>query len=358
MVKSKRAQRDGSFVPRIPARHALDTPSQGKHTSLMHPQPFAKVHPFTPTMKAWWQGIPVDWGPDWKWDIITAAVAHGPHPTARTQDSIALFAEGIEYQVMGGFCKVYWWDELQKLRPANLKILPVAVVPQVGRRGRIILDLSFPVYQDLDGVVTITQESVNDTTVLQAPSDPVKEIGRVLPRLLQYMRDTPVGLHKLFCKLDISDGFWRLTVRPEDSFNFAYVLPQQEGEPVRIVVPSAVQMGWVESPSLFCTVTESARDITQHLVDANVDLPAHPFEAQMTIQHVPLRARAEVPSKLLQVYVDDFCYASTEAKDGCHIPCISRVVYHVGSSHFFRFRYLPGIRYSRYWYILVGIVVL
>jgi hypothetical protein len=57
------------------------------------------------------------------------------------------------------------------------------------------------VYQDLDGVVTITQESVNDTTVLQAPAEPVKEIGRVLPRLLQYMRDTPAGLHILFCKL-------------------------------------------------------------------------------------------------------------------------------------------------------------
>ncbi len=81
-------------------------------------------------------------------------------------------------------------------------------------------------------------------------------------------------------------------------------------------------LGWVESPSLFCTVTETARDINQHLVDANVVLPPHPIESQMTIQHVPLRARADVPSKLLQVYVDDFCYASTEAKDGCHIPRI------------------------------------
>ena len=97
---------------------------------------------------------------------------------------------------------------------------------------------------------------------------------------------------------------------------------------MRIVVPSAVQMGWVESPSLFCTVTESARDITQHLVDANVELPPHPLEAQMKIQHVPLRARAEAPSKLLQVYVDDFCYASTEAKDGCHIPRIRRASIH------------------------------
>jgi hypothetical protein len=35
-----------------------------------------------------------------------------------------------------------------------------------------------------------------------------------------------------------------------------------------------------------------------------------------------------VPSKLLQVYVDDFCYASTEAKDGCHIPRIRRASIH------------------------------
>ncbi len=107
----------------------------------------------------------------------TAAVDHGPHPTAQTQDSIALFKEDIEYQVKAGFCKVYLWDNLQTLRPANLKISPVAVILQVGRRGRIILDLSFPVYQELNGIVTITQESVNDTTDLQAPSALVKEIG-------------------------------------------------------------------------------------------------------------------------------------------------------------------------------------
>jgi hypothetical protein len=136
-------------------------------------------------------------------------------------------------------------------------------------------------------IVTITPESMNNTTVLQAPSVLVKEIGWVLPCLLHYMRDTPAGLHILFCKLDISNGFWCLIVREKDGFNFAYVLLQWEGEPVRIVVPLAVQMGWVESPSLFCTVTESARDLTQHLVDTKVDLPLHPFEAEMNIQHVP-----------------------------------------------------------------------
>jgi hypothetical protein len=102
----------------------------------------------------------------------------------------------------------------------------VAVVPQVGRCGRIILDLSFPVYQDQDGIITILQDSVNNTTALQAPSESVKEIGKVLPHLLHYMQDTPKGFHILFCKLDISDGFWRLVVQEQDSFNFAYVLPQ------------------------------------------------------------------------------------------------------------------------------------
>ena len=121
---------------------------------------------------------------------------------------------------------MYLWEDLKILRPANLKISPVAIVPQVGHHGKIILDLSFPVYQDQNGIITITQDSVNDTTILQAPSELVKEIGKVLPCLLHYMRDTPKGLHILFCKLNIRDGFWRLVVREQDSFKFAYVLPQ------------------------------------------------------------------------------------------------------------------------------------
>jgi hypothetical protein len=58
----------------------------------------------------------------------------------------------------------------------------------------------FPVYQKINGVVTVMQESVNESTVLKAPSEVVKEIGKLFPRLLQYMRNTPEGLHILFSK--------------------------------------------------------------------------------------------------------------------------------------------------------------
>ncbi len=138
-----------NFVPRRLATTRSDFP-QGKPTSLMQPQPLSTVHPFTPTLNKWRHGIEVDCGPDWAWDVVEAAIARGPHPTAATPDSIALFKEDIAYQVKAGFCKVMLWEDLQHLRPHNLKILPVAVVPQTGQRGRIILDLSFPVYQDVN----------------------------------------------------------------------------------------------------------------------------------------------------------------------------------------------------------------
>jgi hypothetical protein len=301
---------------------APETIPQGKLTLLMQPQPLAEVHPFAPTLRKWQQGIPVDCGLDWDQSVIEAAVERGPHPTAQTSKSITLFAEDIKYQIKASFCRVFPWEELKRCLPANLKISPVAVVPQVRRRGQIILDLLFPVYQSINGVVTVMQESVNDSTVLNAPSEAVKEIGKVFLRLLQYMHDTPEGLHILFSKLDISNRFWCLVVQEADSYNFGYVLPQHDGEPLQIVVPSAVQMGWVESPPLFCAVTKSARDITQHLIDNRVCLPTHPLEDKISIEKVPMCTRTAMPTKLLQVYVNDFCNAATQLLDGSHIPMI------------------------------------
>ncbi len=156
----------------------------------------------------------------------------------------------------------------------------------------------------------------------------VKEIGKVFPRLLQYMRDMPEGLHILFSKLDISNKFWHLVVQEADSYNFAYILPQQDGELIRIVVPSAVQMGWAESLPLFCAVTKLARDLTQHLVDNRVCLPAHPIEDKISIKKVPMHTRTATPMKLLQVYVDNFCNVAMQSLDGSHVPMIRRASIH------------------------------
>jgi hypothetical protein len=115
----------------------------------MQPQSRAQGHPFFPTLHQWaTDGVPVDCGPDWEWDVIEQAVARGPHPSALEDDNIALVHDDLQYQVDAGFSRIMLWSDLEKLRPSNLKISPMAVVPQKDRRGRLILDLSFPVYPE------------------------------------------------------------------------------------------------------------------------------------------------------------------------------------------------------------------
>ncbi len=48
----------------------------------------------------------------------------------------------------------------------------------------------------------------------------------------------------------------------------------------------------------------------------------------MNIANVPIRGCTDAPTKLLQVYVDDFCHAATQSVDGAHIPTIHRAAVH------------------------------
>ena len=43
------------------------------------------------------------------------------------------------------------WDAIQALKPAQLKVSPLAVIPQVGRWGHLLLDLSFAVHSPQGG---------------------------------------------------------------------------------------------------------------------------------------------------------------------------------------------------------------
>ena len=72
--------------------------------------------------------------------------------------------------------------------------------------------------------------------------------------------------------------FWRMDCRDGEEWNFSYVLPQPEGAPIMIVVPTSLQMGWVESPPYFCAATETAQDIAAEYTDMPVgSIPEHKF---------------------------------------------------------------------------------
>ncbi|KAL7545707.1 hypothetical protein ACHAWF_009056, partial [Thalassiosira exigua] len=99
-----------------------------------------------------------------------------------------------------------------------------------------------------------------------------------------------------------------------EEWNFAYILPNHPGEDVEIVVPSALQMGWVLSPPFFCAASETARDVAMSYVSEPLgSLPAHPLEEHMLPEHFVLPQMTKVSRtqgaaflQLLEVYVDDF----------------------------------------------------
>ncbi len=73
---------------------------------------------------------------------------------------------------------------------------------------------------------------------------------------------------KIFmAKWDIKDGFWLMDCASDEECNFAYVLPQQVGEPEKLMIPTFLQMGWVESPPYFCAATKTAQDVTMDYIE-------------------------------------------------------------------------------------------
>jgi hypothetical protein len=266
-------------------------------------------------------------------ETLELALAKGPHSSALTPEARRLVLEEVAYQVDAGFSRIVTWESIRHNVPPKLKISPLAVVPQVNRRGRLILDLSFPVHRagprGKRKLGEVVQPSVNDTTTPLAPTWPVNELGKVLPRVMDFMRTVPENETINFAKIDLSDGFWRMIVPEKDCWNFAYVLPDAPGEPTRLVIPHALQMGWTQSPGFFSAVTETVRDTIQVLVESDAPLPPHAMESFMVPDRPPKRQKtSETTWQMSGVFVDDFILAAVEDASGKLLLRTARAALH------------------------------
>jgi hypothetical protein len=199
------------------------------------------------------------------------------------------------------------WDEIKDDPPRQLKISPIAAIPHKSKAYRSILDLSFRLRLKNGGVLA----AVNDTTVKSAPKGAIDQLGECLTRIIHAFAEADDDAKIFMAKWDIKDGFWRMDCREGEEWNFAYVLPQPEGKPVMLVVPTSLQMGWVESPPYFCPASETARDIATEYTDMPVgSLPTHKF-AKYVVGGESFGAlrqdHTDQPFRtMLEVYVDDF----------------------------------------------------
>lgn len=117
-------------------------------------------------------------------------------------------------------------------------------------------------------------------------------------------------------KWDIKDGFWRLDCAEGEEWNFCYVLPNLDpAAPIELVVPTSLQMGWIESPPYFCAASETAWDVASQYAETPLGtLAAHKFLSltQTNTDFINLPATKNTPHMkyVMEVYMDDYITAA------------------------------------------------
>ena len=154
--------------------------------------------------------------------------------------------------------------------------------------------------------------SVNDSTVKLAPQGALDQSGHALSRIVHAFAKAEDDVKIFMAKWDIKDGFWRMDCAEGEEYNFAYVPPQEDGKPVTLVVPTSLQMSWVESPPYFCAMTETVRDITATYSNTPIGrLPPHKFvrhvRGDAALAALPASAGTNSTCRYcLEVYVENF----------------------------------------------------
>ena len=317
---------DGSHTQPV----SLEHPSQDSFRGGMCPSNLALQHPAAPILKQYaTKGCPVDPGRHWSRDEVRAAVAYGSHPM---EDSASkqFWEEAVEKQSRG-LVSIIDWEEIDALPdekfPRNMKVSPLSAVPHKSRGWRAILDLSWMVKFQNSKV-----PSVNGNSTKLAPRGSMDQIGHTLQRLIHAVATAPDGKNVYFAKWDVKDGFWQMVAEEGAEWNFCYLIKDPEGNP-KIVKPSSLQMGFIDSPGFFGTASETARDVAQQYAQAPMGtLPKHKFEhytqAHEDYRQLPTVAK-EVEQLLftLEVYVDDFigaCVADSQE----HLDHVGRAALH------------------------------
>ena len=219
---------------------------------------------------------------------MQAAIERGPHRSALLDEATAHFKAEVDEKVRTGQAKLVAWDSIKDNPPPELKISPIAAIPHKSKQFRSILDLSFHLRLARGEVIP----SVNSTTVKTAPKGAIDQLGHSLSRIIHAFVKTEDDARIFMAKWDIKDGFWRMDAEDGAEWNFSYVLPQSPGNPCLLVVPTSLQMGWVESPPFFCAASETARDVAQDYCETEIGtLPIHKFTHYVTGNH----AYAELP---------------------------------------------------------------
>jgi hypothetical protein len=317
------------LLPNNKERKTVLGKSPNTNKGLMWPTSYALQHEAAPILASYsTKGCPVDCGKNWTATEVVEAIKYGAHPSAKAPEALKCLIAEAETKVKNGFAKIIKWKDIKTNIPPKLKISPIAMIPHKSRKFRGILDLSFQLKRNKQQ----TQKSVNESTTKLACQESMNQLGSALKRIIAVLADGQSTQKQfVYSKLDIKDGFWRMIVNEDDAWNFCYVIPNKATNDIDntcIVVPNSLQMGWTESPPLFCTASETARDVIAGLT--NTTLPPHPFESRMMPEQQYQQQKLndlQSTMTLIEVFVDDFI-GCTDDTSTTHLLKLSRAMLH------------------------------
>ena len=138
-------------------------------------------------------------------------------------------------------------------------------------------------------------------------------------------------------KVDLSDGFYQVNLNINDISKLGVVFPTKPGAAPMAAVPLVLPMGWVNSPPVFSTGTETVADVANQrlrtaayrppphhlddMADAVTPPPAPTADAQPAVAtaavSVPLTRDPSLPStgtpvQYVDIFVDDFISLAQE----------------------------------------------
>ena len=89
------------------------------------------------------------------------------------------------------------------------------------------------------------------------------QYGRSLDCLIREIvyADPALGYVYLL-KADVSDGFYRIGLRPTDAPKLGLIFPSGKEEEQMVAIPLTLPMGWKLSPPLFCIATETVAELS------------------------------------------------------------------------------------------------
>jgi hypothetical protein len=146
------------------------------------------------------------------------------------------------------------------------------------------------------------------------------QFGRALWIILNAIARANLNLGPVYLsKIDISDGFYRIWVRSADVAKLGVLLPTRLGEEPLIGFPLSLPMGWIQSPRIFTSATETIADLANESVKVcSLQLPRRleavteapiPIAVTRRPAAVPTQRRNDElrhPLQQWDVYVDDF----------------------------------------------------